>query len=186
MPIDLDIPECSYSGRVYVLELEDECWYVGYTANPEVRMCQHGLGRGAQWTALHKPIGIKSIQPGDTQLEDCLTLLYMSMYGWRNVRGGRYLDVNMTVAPPPIRRAFALKPLTKIAEEVAPETIHDHNVVIQRIKEEGSITAWRARITGQKADKECKKSGTKTLYASSEQDLRLILHEWLCDENPLE
>jgi DNA polymerase III epsilon subunit-like protein len=80
---------------------------------------------------------------------------------------------------PPIRHAFAIKPLTKISSVIAPETICGHNVVIQRIKEEESITAWRARITGPKADKECKKSGTKTLYAASEQELRLVLHDWL-------
>lgn len=169
----------AYPGFVYVLELEDDCLYVGYSASPEIRVASHFLGRAAQWTVLHKPVGIKNVQPGDKQLENCLTLALMCSYGWRKVRGGAWLDVNMTVAPPPIRHAFALKPLTNITQEITPETICGHNVVVQQIKEEDSDTAWRARITGPKADEECKKSGTKTLYAPSEQELRLVLHEWL-------
>lgn len=179
MSSDHHVPFPSYPGFVYVLELEDDCFYVGYSASPEIRVASHFLGRGAQWTLLHKPVGIKSIQPGDTQLENCLTIALMCKFGFQKIRGGRFLDVNMTIAPPPIRHAFALKPLTKIIEEVAPETICDHNVVVQRIKEEESVTAWRARITGPIADKECKKSGTKTLYAASEQELKLVLHDWL-------
>lgn len=183
MPIDLDVPECSYTGRVYVLQLEDDCWYVGYTASPELRMCQHGLGRGAQWTALHKPIGIKSIQPGDTQLEDCLTLLYMSRYGWRKVRGGRYLDVNMTIAPPPIRRAYTMRAPagTLQAELVDAETVLGHSVVTQQIKEKGSKTDWRARITGPKADIDCPKTGRKTIYGPCEEELKASVREWLGD-----
>ena len=79
--------DSDYAGHVYVLELEDDCLYVGYTANPEIRLATHFLGRGAGWTILHKPIGIKSIQPGDTQLENCLTLALMCKYGWKKVRG---------------------------------------------------------------------------------------------------
>ena len=171
--------EHSYPGYVYVLELEDDCLYVGYSAKPEIRVATHFLGRGAQGIVLHKPAGIKNIQPGDTQFENCLTLALMCKYGWRKVRGGTYLDININIAPPPIRHAFALKPPAKINEEVEPETIYDHNVVVQRIKEEDSETAWRARISGPKADLECKKTGRKTLYAQNEQELRIALQEWL-------
>ena len=62
---DSDSVECLYPGYVYVLKLQDECLYVGYTANPEIRLATHFLGRGAQWTVLHKPVGIKNIQPGN-------------------------------------------------------------------------------------------------------------------------
>ena len=168
-----------YAGHVYVLELEDDCLYVGYTANPEIRLATHFLGRGAQWTILHKPIGIKSIQPGDTQLENCLTLALMCKYGWKKVRGGIYLDVNMTIAPLPIRHAFALKPTARTIEEVEPETMLGHDVVIQQIKEQESATAWRARITGPKADGECPNTGRRTLYASCEEELKECVQKWL-------
>ena len=109
MPQELEVPEHLYNGFVYVLELVDERLYVGYTADPEVRISSHFFGRGSQWTALHKPMGIKSIQPGDTQLENCLTLALMCKYGWRKVRGGIYLDVSMAISPPPIRSAYTLR-----------------------------------------------------------------------------
>ena len=35
---DLDVPDRLYPGFVYVLRLEDDCLYVGYTADPEVRI----------------------------------------------------------------------------------------------------------------------------------------------------
>ena len=48
---DLDVPDRLYPGFVYVLRLEDDCLYVGYTLDPEVRIASHFMGRGAQWTA---------------------------------------------------------------------------------------------------------------------------------------
>ena len=49
---ELDAPPASercYPGWVYVLRLEDVCWYVGYSADLGTRIAQHFLGaRG--WT----------------------------------------------------------------------------------------------------------------------------------------
>ena len=183
MPLELDVPHRLYNGSVYVLELEDECLYVGYTADPEVRISSHFLGRADQWTALHKPLGIKSIQPGDTQLENCLTLALMCKYGWRKVRGGTSLDVNMAIAPPPIRRAYTLRAPTRTlqVEQVETEMVLGHSVVTQQIKEGKSNTDWRARITGPKADIECPKTGRKTLYATCEEELKTNVRKWLDD-----
>ena len=61
---DLDVPDRLYPGFVYVLRLEDDCLYVGYTLDPEVRIASHFMGRGAQWTALDKPVGIKASNEG--------------------------------------------------------------------------------------------------------------------------
>lgn len=188
--IDFDIPDRLYNGFVYVLELEDECLYVGYTTDPDVRISSHFLGRGAQWTGLHKPLGIKSIQPGDTQLENCLTLALMCKYGWKKVRGGRYLDVNMAIAPPAIRRAYTLRAPAKTLQVSQGELVEavsevvamlGHSVVIEQIKEDGSKTDWRARITGPKADIECPKTGRKTIYGPCEEELKTSVQKWLGD-----
>jgi hypothetical protein len=62
---------------------------------------------------------------------------------------------------------------------VEAETVLGHSVVTQQIKEQGSKTDWRARITGPKADSECPKTGRKTLYAKCEDELKDCVQKWL-------
>ena len=66
-------------------------------------------------------------------------------------------------------------------EEVEAEVLLGHSVVIQQIKEGGSDTDWRARITSPKADIECPKTGRKTLYAAGEDGLKTNVRKWLDD-----
>ena len=42
----VDVPERLYPGYVYVLMLEDDKLYVGYTKDAEVRISSHFLGMG--------------------------------------------------------------------------------------------------------------------------------------------
>jgi predicted GIY-YIG superfamily endonuclease len=77
---------------VYVLKLEDECWYVGITMDLNKRLGQHFSGDGAKWTKMHKPIGVdKIIYPadGDT-IENDTTKEYMALYGTEKVKGGSW------------------------------------------------------------------------------------------------
>ena len=85
----------------------------------------------------------------------------------------------MTISPPPIRRAYNLTLPAKIFEIVEPETICGHYVLIREMKKERSNTDWRARITGLKADAECPKTGKKTIYAATEEELRQSVQNWL-------
>jgi predicted GIY-YIG superfamily endonuclease len=83
--------------QLYVLRLEDDCWYVGMTYNPLKRFKAHKDGKGAQWTKVHPPIEIHEIRPTEqyiqdraARLEDDLTLEYAMLYGPEYVRGGGY------------------------------------------------------------------------------------------------
>ncbi len=76
------------SGWVYILRLQDSCWYVGFSADPETRIASHFLGRGARWTQLHPPLAVESLQPGDEKLEDVVTIALMAKHGFQLVRGG--------------------------------------------------------------------------------------------------
>ena len=84
-------------GHVYVLELEGGRWYVGYSADLHTRIASHFLGAGSKWTLLHKPISVHSVSPGGTMLENATTIAMMCRYGWENVRGGSYCNVDMKI-----------------------------------------------------------------------------------------
>ena len=73
---------------VYVLELEDDCWYIGRTFHLNMRWAQHKNGTGAKWTRLHPPIRIARVSM--TETEQKVALDYIALYGKENVRGGSW------------------------------------------------------------------------------------------------
>ena len=170
--------EAGHHGWVYVLRLEDRCWYVGWSADPETRIASHFLGRGAQWTQAHPPIAVESLQPGDTKLENVITIAYMAKYNWKRVRGGQYLEVNMPRAPPPILKAYSLKPAPPPPTEVEAQEMEGHSVVLERVRDEG-CQAWRARVSGSRAAKTCPSKGFKTFYGPSEAAVKKVVATWL-------
>lgn len=75
----------------YVLKLEDDRYYVGLTTNLKRRYQQHCDGKGAKWTQLYSPVEIIELQSGDVENE--LTSKYIAKYGYGNVRGGDYCQL---------------------------------------------------------------------------------------------
>ena len=75
-------------GYVYTLLLEDDCYYVGWSAkeNIQVRICSHFLGAGTLFTQKYKPIDIIDVKPGDTLLETLTTLKLMCKYGYNSIQ----------------------------------------------------------------------------------------------------
>jgi len=90
--------------KIYVLKLENDKYYVGQSIDIENRLIFHIKGKlGSEWTKKHKPIKeIDLIETDFTEvneamfLENSITIHYMKIYGWKNVRGGDYctLDEN--------------------------------------------------------------------------------------------
>jgi len=73
---------------VYVLKLEDDCYYVGITLNLNQRLAQHWTGSGAGWTKLHKPIEVlRVVYQGH---EQDITNDMIALYGRDKVRGGNH------------------------------------------------------------------------------------------------
>ena len=167
---------------VYTLALEDENYYVGYSTDPETRIATHFLGRGAQWTRLHRPVAVLNVRPGDTALENLTTIALMTRMGWERVRGGRYSTLQLPCMPRPLTKAYALKAPPPLPEMVEQEVIGDHAVWIMKIS--NGPHAWRARLSGQKAAEECPVIGYKTLYGETEEAVRAEAARWVEGTEP--
>ena len=79
---------------IYVLQLEQEKYYIGKTENPNFRIEQLFRSGGAEWTKKYSPISVIEIIPDcDDYDEDKYTRRYMDNYGIENVRGGSFCEV---------------------------------------------------------------------------------------------
>lgn len=102
-----------YRGHVYLLQLVDQCWYVGYTRrkDPKKRIEEHREGgdRAAEWTKLHPPKKggrVFFFRAKDKRLETRITVEAMKLYGKDKVRGGpwcscdlKYLEIGRKLPP---------------------------------------------------------------------------------------
>jgi hypothetical protein len=90
---------------LYILELEDDNYYVGITRNGlDNRITQHFTGNGAKWTKEYHPVSIHDYYMFNMDfdiefLEDVITLEMMEEKGWKNVRGGSWCQVDMPRPP---------------------------------------------------------------------------------------
>jgi predicted GIY-YIG superfamily endonuclease len=82
---------------IYVLSLQRGRYYVGKSSNVMYRYQQHVNGYGSAWTKMYKPVSIeKTIKHASPFEEDKVTKEYMAKYGIDKVRGGSYVDVELS------------------------------------------------------------------------------------------
>lgn len=87
---------------VYLLELQDGCYYVGWTRELYRRIGQHFLDDGAQWTTLHKPIKVLYVWEGGSKRdEERITSIVMKKFGIDKVRGAGWTRVDGKFLYPP-------------------------------------------------------------------------------------
>jgi predicted GIY-YIG superfamily endonuclease len=83
--------------NIYVLRLEGGRYYIGKTNDVMKRYEQHLTGGGSAWTRKYKPVSlekaIENVSPFD---EDKITKEYMSKYGIDKVRGGSYVEEELS------------------------------------------------------------------------------------------
>ena len=84
---------------VYVWELNDGKFYVGWSENLSRRIDEHLSGEGALWTKKYHPLSIIEILRGDKEIERQKTLEYMKIKGWDNVRGSHWCQVEYKTIP---------------------------------------------------------------------------------------
>lgn len=83
--------------NVYVLRLVGGRYYVGKSDNVMHRYQQHLKGTGAAWTRKYKPVALdKTFENVSSFEEDKVTKEYMSKYGIDKVRGGSYVEVELS------------------------------------------------------------------------------------------
>ena len=89
------IPDYPYNFKItYILQLEDDCWYVGRTKNGKVndRITQHMTQCGGSgWTYTHKPVKVHRVLKGDRERE--VTLKLIERHGKDKVRGSNFVKV---------------------------------------------------------------------------------------------
>jgi predicted GIY-YIG superfamily endonuclease len=88
---------------IYVWELEEGKYYIGYSENLSGRLEQHTSGSGALWTKKYKPVSIIEIVRGGKDIEKSKTLEYMKLKGFDNVRGAAWCKIDYTSIPPMIQ-----------------------------------------------------------------------------------
>jgi len=81
---------------IYILELEQNKYYVGQSVEPEIRLQSHFDGHAAQWTQMYKPIRVLSVEPKVSAFdEDGYTIQMMMKHGIDNVRGGAFCTIHL-------------------------------------------------------------------------------------------
>lgn len=89
---------------VYVWELEEGKFYVGWSENLSRRIDEHLSDEGSIWTKKYHPISIIEICRGDKNVEKQKTLEYMKLKGWENVRGGPWCSIDYKNTPSEVAR----------------------------------------------------------------------------------
>ena len=83
--------------NIYILKLREGKYYIGKSDNVLNRFQQHINGNGSSWTKKYRPISIeKTIENVSSFEEDKITKEYMYKYGIDNVRGGSYIEIELT------------------------------------------------------------------------------------------
>jgi hypothetical protein len=114
-------------GYIYILQLKQGKFFVGYTKKPHAEILQHHMRHivateenneekdknviededvlsdelfTCAWLKKYPPVQVLQWNEGTKEDQDMTTLQWMKKYGWWNVRGGRWCECNMSAPPP--------------------------------------------------------------------------------------
>lgn len=102
--------------KIYALKLQKGKYYIGYTERTIIeRFHEHLSGKGSSWTKKYHPIEIiECIDAQSKEHEKNMTLLYMRKYGWENVRGGAWCQIELKKPPVAILLTMTSEELNKL------------------------------------------------------------------------
>jgi predicted GIY-YIG superfamily endonuclease len=161
--------------KVYVVQLEKDKFYVGYTEREDCeRLMEHFEGGGAKWTQKYKPVQVIEIKDGTKEDENRITLEYMKKYGWFNVRGGNWCKLDMERPPieltptlPPEIKSIKLVRERKKKPKKIKEEIEDPFVIVKSWKKTKSGNCFRCGRNGHFAESCYAKMHVKGYYIKS-------------------
>ena len=127
------IPQWSLpdSIAIFVVECEHNTYFISSSRDPDVTFeaIRKGGPPATVWTSIHPPLGYNSILiiewTTSPLREKEITHLYMKMYGIAHVRGGPYVDVELS---PKVLAELQ----DVLGEKAVTNTIHKTKVVSAR------------------------------------------------------
>lgn len=134
---------------IYVLSLENDKWYIGYTKRVNYdRISEHFSNNGSKWTKVHKPIQLVLFKEGELEDEKKMTLEYMKQYGWSNVRGGPWCRVEMKKPPSILVLGDDYEIKDKSGNKWTDHEINMLHIELKDKKDFNQIAALHSRSTG--------------------------------------
>jgi hypothetical protein len=83
--------------NIYILKLEGNRYYVGYSPNVNKRIQEHIDGNGSSFTKKYKPIAVEKIKENvPEEHANIYVIKYMRKFGMDNVRGGSFKGSKLT------------------------------------------------------------------------------------------
>jgi hypothetical protein len=119
-------------GWVYILKLENNRWYVGWTINPYKRMRQHFYKPGIRWVRENPPIDIAHQFFGTKQDERSATIQLAHVFGIANVRGGSHCVTDQAYKQENLRKPHALV----IADEFWLDPVYDDRYLASQVSQQ--------------------------------------------------
>ena len=89
----------------YILQLENDKWYIGISKRGTDRLYEHYCSLGAKWTKLHHPVAIHKIEYIGSNMKSALaweketTIEMMFQMGYKNVRGSSWCSIVLPQRP---------------------------------------------------------------------------------------
>ena len=97
-------------GTVYVLELENGYYYIGWTINLKRRLARHAHGKAIYWTKLHAPLKLlETFENATLRTEDEVAEQYIKQYTQEKVRGGIYVVMKYDPGKPVTTIPYRIK-----------------------------------------------------------------------------
>ena len=84
--------------KIYVLQCDNDKYYIGKTANVDRRFAEHLNGEhGSEWTRYYPPRQIIEVENMSSNFDEMKkTLEYMKKFGIDNVRGAHWSNIYLT------------------------------------------------------------------------------------------